>query len=224
MYKLILSDYRSHFKSCLKALWNDGGFFAIFFMTILSLPEEDERAMYYLCLSVPCIIAYMLSRMYGGCLNKTFFLCPMDAKGRKQYAIESFRLRIIIPTVLFLIGNILLLILKEFDISMFIIRLIVFGCTAVSVNIYCQSKYFPNKNIEVSPFIGNYDTINIWSNIVNLFIVIILLSIEEYYTVFEMRMGSLVIVGIVLLWQIILTAIKVKRFYWQSIVVMEFYK
>ena len=70
----------------------------------------------------------------------------MDAKGRKQYAIESFRLRIIIPTVLFLIGNILLLILKEFDISMFIIRLIAFGCTAVSVNIYCQSKYFPNKN------------------------------------------------------------------------------
>ena len=175
MYRMILGDYRSHFKSAFKTLWNDGGVCAIYFMIFLSLPEEDERAMYYLCLSVPCIITYILSRMYGGCLSKTFFLCPMDAKGRRKYAIESFRLRIIISTVIFLVGNILLLIFRELDIGIFFIRFLAFECTAVSVNIYCKPKSFIGKNTKVTPFIGNYDTVNIWSNLVNVFIIIILL-------------------------------------------------
>ena len=224
MYRLILGDYRSHFKSTLKTLWNDGGVFAIFFITMLSLPDQDDRVLYYLSLSVPCVVAYFFSRMYGGCLSKTFFLCPMDAKGRRQYAKKSYRLRIIIPTVIFLIGNILLMVFKEFDITVFLIRLLAFGCTAVSINIYCPPKSFPNKNTEISPFIGNYDTVNIWSNLMNLFIIIVLVSTEEYYSVFEMRKGTIVIIGIVLGWQLILTVIKVKNFYWQSIVVMEFYK
>ena len=224
MYKLILNDYRSHFKNTLKALWNDGGVYAILCMTIFSLPEEDDRAMCCLCLSVPCIVAYILSRMYGGCLSKTFFLCPMDAKGRRQYAKESYRLRIIIPTVIFFIGNILLLIFNEFDITMFLIRLFAFGCTAVSINIYCSSKVFTNKNTEISPFIGNYDMVNIWSNLMNLLSIIALVSMDGYYSVFEMRKGTIVLIGLILAWQFILTVIKVKNFYWQSIVVMELYK
>ena len=222
MYRIILGDFRSHFKSSLKSLWNDGGMFAVIYMVIFSLPDEESRALYYLGLSLPCVMAYILSRMYGGYLSKTFFLCPMDAKGRKQYARESYRLRVLIPTALFLMINILLLILGEFDISIFVVRFLAFGCTAVSENIYVQPKYL--KDNTVTPFIGNYETVNVWSKLVNILNIIILLAMDGHYTITQMGEWSLAIVVGLLAWQLILTIIKFKRFYWQSIVVMEFYK
>ena len=224
MYRMILGDFRSHFKSSLKALWNDGGMFFVIYMVVFAIPNDVSKAIHYLGLSLPCVITYMLSRMYGGCLNKTFFLCPMDAKGRKQYAKESYRLRLLIPTFLFLLINVLLLILGEFDISIFAVRFLVFGCTAISENIYVQPKHLKDSGKTVTPFIGNYETVNVWSKLVNIIMIIIALTMDGDYSITQMGEWSLAIVVGLLAWQLILTIIKFKRFYWQSIVVMEFYK
>lgn len=222
MYKMILNDYRSHFKSSLKKMWNNSGIYYVIFMTIFLMPDEDERSLFYLGLYIPCLTVYILSRMYGGYLNKTFFLCPMDAEGRRQYAIESFRLRMIIPTIMFIIGNVLLLIFKEFDLTIFLLRFWTFGCIAVSVNVYCQPKCFANNNEKVSPFIGNYDTVNIWSTLVN--VAAGICCATTCFSVFEMSTEGKVMTSLFLGLQLIVTIIKVKRFYWQSITVMDFYK
>lgn len=224
MYKLILNDYRSNFKNSFKLLWKNGGMFIVMYMVLLSLPDDDSRALHYLGVVLPCVTIYLLSRMYGGYLNKTFFLCPMDAKVRKQYAKESYRIRVLIPTVIFLVINVLLLIFGAFDISIFVVRLLVFGSAAISENIYVQPKYLKEKNKKITPFIGNYETVNILSGLVNILVIIIALAMDEQYTITRMGEWSLIMVVGLLVLQLILTIIKFKRFYWQSIVVMEFYK
>ena len=99
--------------------------------------------------------------------------------------------------------------------------MLVFGCVTVSANIYCQSKKVDNK--EVYSFIGNYMTVNIWSNIYN-FIAVIFMGCIDSYDIKQIDKGSMVMIAVLVISQLIVTIYKVRRFYWQSIVVMEFYK
>ena len=224
MYKLILSDYRSHFKTAMKNVWNTSVFLMFYYCLYLLNAELSLREdLVHLSIGIPCLITYLLARMYGGYLNKTFYLCPMDAKDRREYAIKSFKLRVFIPLVLFLVGNIVFLILGEYDIVLFFIRLVVFGCTAISANIYCQPKHLPDLNTSVSPFIGNYSTVDIISNLANIFALIVVTCVTSYSFV-EIETASKVVFLLILAGQVCVTAVKVKRFYWQSITVMEFYK
>lgn len=225
MYKLILQDYRSHWRSSLKRLYNYSTIcFVWLFYAIIGIGSHEDNELSYILLTIPCFLAYMLARMYGGYLNKTFYLCPLDADARRTYAIQSFRLRIIIPSILFIVGNVILLCLGYFAIEIFLIRLIVYGCTAFSVNIYCQPTvtddiYAPNRY----PFIGNFESANTYSNIINILNIIILMSMEEY-SIRELSLWELVLISLLLILQLAATIRKARRFYWQSIVVMEFYK
>ena len=162
--------------------------------------------------------------MYGGCLNKTFFLCPLDAASRRQYAKESFRLRIIIPSVIFLISNAILMLCGHFFIDIFLIRAFIFGCTAISVNIYAKPDFDKSfSDTKVYPFTGNYETINIYSHMINIVLIIIVIYLNEY-TITELAIGEIVLIALCLILQLAITICKVKRFYWQSIILMDFYK
>lgn len=225
MYKLILQDYRSHWRSSLRKLYDNSTIcFVWFFYAIIGIDSYENNKLSYAFLAFPCLITYILGRMYGGYMNKTFFLCPLDANARRQYAIHSFRLRIIIPSILFLIGNIILLFMDIFSMEILLIRLIVYGFTAVSVNIYCQPTATDNiYSTNRYPFVGNFEILNTYSNAINVINIIILIHIEEY-SIVELHPLELALIGIFMTLQLVATISKVKHFYWQSIVLMEFYK
>lgn len=222
MYRTILNDYRSHFKSAMMRVWESAGWILVFlgYLTI-EMIITAERELSFFLIAVPSIVAYMIARMYGGFFNKTFYLCPMDANERRNYAIHSYRLRIIITSTLFLLFNIPPVILGMYSIPVFLCRMLVFGCVTVSANIYCQSKKVDNK--DVYPFVGNYMTVNICSNVYN-FIAVIFMGCIDSYDIKQIDKWSIVMIAILVITQFIVTIYKVKKFYWQSIVVMEFYK
>ena len=172
----------------------------------------------------PSIIAYMMSRMYGGLLNKTFFLCPLDANARREYAIKSFRLRVLIPSVLFMVGNVTAILFGCFTIGVFFVRLFVFGCTAVSVNIYAQPHSNKDRpNTKVYPFAGNFEVVEAYTNMINIILTIIVIAMNEY-SLTMLSTWELIILAIALIIQLAVTLSMVKRFYWQSIVLMDFHK
>lgn len=224
MYKLILQDYRSHFRSSLKRMWNESTlcFFWLFYC-IISTGSHEGYELKYMFITFPCLTAYLLARMYGGYLNKTFFLCPLDAASRRKYAVQSFRLRIIIPTAFFLVSNVILMLLGYFFIDIFLIRLIVFACVAVSVNIYCQPTATENwTDTKRYPFVGNFETLNTYSHIINVAMILLTMHMEEY-CIAELATWEIVIVAICLILQLTVTISKVRHYYWQAIVLMDFY-
>lgn len=225
MYKMILQDYRCHIKSSFLQMYNNSAFFWVAFIyTILGISNNYINFSSYMLMIFPSIIAYMMSRMYGGLLNKTFFLCPLDANARREYAIKSFRLRVLIPSVLFMVGNVTAMLFGYFTIGVFLVRLFVFGCTAVSVNIYAQPHSSKNRpNTKVYPFVGNFETVEAYTNMINIILTIIVIAMNEY-SLTMLSTWELIILAIALIIQLAVTISMVKRFYWQSIVLMEFYK
>ena len=66
-------------------------------------------------------------------------------------------------------------------------------------------------------------TVNICSNVYN-FIAVIFMGCIDSYDIKQIDKWSIVMIAILVITQFIVTIYKVKKFYWQSIVVMEFYK
>lgn len=225
MYRLILQDWRSHIRSSLKRMWDNSGlFFVLIFYCIAGIGGQERNEFSYIFITFPCLIAYMLGRMYSGYLNKTFFLCPLDAASRRKYAVQSFRLRIGIPAILFLAGNVLLMCLGYFFIDIFLIRLFVFVCTAISVNIYCQPTFTKDwTDNRRYPFVGNFETINTYTHIINSIMIAILINVAEH-AISELATWEIVTIAICMILQLMATICKVRRFYWQSIVLMDFYQ
>ena len=222
MYKLILSDYRSHFKSTIKKMWKEISCpLIILIMDMFWICDNWNYG--YLTLGFPCILSYIIAKMYGGRLNKTFFLCPMDAKTRRQYAIENYRLRVIIPTIIFLVLNVIGVVIGSFDIWLFLIRFIIFECIAISSNVYCQSEHVEDMDREISLTMNKYTTVNVWSNLVNALTGIVAICVTSHKFSEIVPASKIVFLGLIAL-QLIITIYKVKRFYWPSIVDMDFYK
>lgn len=225
MYKLILHDYRIHWRSSLRRVYDSSALaYVCLFFTLMSLGLPEYSELPYICLVIPCFLAYILARMYGGHMNKTFFLCPLDINTRRQYAEQSFRLRIFIPSVLFILLNVILMFCGFFSFVILLIRLFAFGCTAISVNIYWQPTppediFAPNQY----PFTGNFEALNTYSHIINIVLITILMHTAEY-SITEFHTWELVIIGILMILQLATTIRKYKRFYQQSIVLMDFYK
>ena len=222
MYKLILNDYRSHFKSTVKKMWKE-----ITSPIIIIVLDLIFLWTYWnfidLTMIIPSGITYILAKMYGGKLNKAFFLCPLDIKTRRQYAIESYRLRVIIPSIIFIVLNIIELAMGRYDIWILLIRLIIFECVAISSNVYCQSEHFEDMDREISFTINKYTTMNVWSNLVNMLAIIEAACITSN-KFFEISTFSKVLLLGTVAWQVAITIYKVKRFYWKSIMDMELYK
>ena len=228
MYRLILQDYRSHWRSSLKRLYDNGSFsvwlLGYFVFSNITAPNEElVEELQFLCLALPCYIAFLLARMYGGYFNKTFFLCPLDSNGRQEYLKQSLRLRIIISTVIFIIMNTILLIANRISFIMFLLSFFVFMCTAISTNIYCQPMA-QEAGVTTTryPLIGDYETINIYSHVFNILNIIILSSFEDTVNI-TLEIWEMAVIGFLFVAQLLICYIKVKRYYWQIIIHGELY-
>lgn len=221
MYRLILNDYRSHWHSGLKKMYNAGVGFTFAWFVVMGIYDSHGRPAFW-GIYIPYMLTLILSRMYGGYLNKTLFLCPFDKNTRQEYAAKSIRLRIIIPTSLFLIINLTLLFCRKMSIIIFLLSLFVFLCMVLYLNMYCQPIIInPDTKETIYPVLGNYSVLNGFSHICSYFNINF---ISELSVSLETPpiIGLIFIVFFVIL-QFILCICMVRKFYKQILRETVFY-
>lgn len=223
MYKTVLRDYVSHISDGVKNIfWTDWGcyFYLIMLAPAWSGSKDDYLMLQIYAMFFPCMIALLLSRMYGGVMSKTFFLCPLSKEQREAYAKAGIHIRVAIPTVLFIIFNTLVLIFYKIPFWMFVVRFAVFLSEATACNIYCQPVYADRvKNERKYALIGNYGMWNVLLQISTVFVTIILCYFE-----YDEGLYELLFTGIIVAVQLFISIKMIKMFYPQVINQSTYYE
>lgn len=223
MYKMVLQDYRLHFKDSLKNLYNSGWYIYIYLIVmgpmVLDAGDSLEAGLKYYFAFIPFMIALMLSRMYSGLMGKTFYLCPLSKEQRKSYFLAGMKLRILFPISLFILLNSILLILKFDSILLFFAKLLVVSCAAVSFNIYCQPVIKSPNSMERSyPLLGNYELYNITSQFIAIFALFLFTEWESFVILGKVVTAVFVAVQLYVCIQLI------RKFYPQIICQTEYFE
>lgn len=223
MYKMVLKDYRLHFKDSLKNLYNSGWYVYIYMAGMLPIITDSSDSIrdllnYYFTF-IPFIIALMLSRMYCGLMGKNFYLCPLSKEQRKSYFIAGMKLRITFPIVLFIILDGILMIIKFESLFLFFAKLFVISCAAVSFNIYCQ-PIVKSDNITQRryPLLGNYELHSVLAQCFSIFNLLVF-SNWDNLDVFSIIVA---VIGISL--QLYICIQLIRKFYPQIICQTEYFE
>lgn len=222
MYSLILHDYIEHFKESFKNM-KDSGFFIYIYASFIPLISERSFSMeifLHFISILPLAFSLLISRMYGGKLSKTLYLCPLSKEQIKDYIKKGIILRIIISITVFLLLNILTVILGYMPIWIFICKLVLMILSSICFNIYCQPNFKTSSALERTyPLKGNYETRNIFSQFSSVFGMFILSACESRESTFVYIM-----LGIILFSQLLLAINIYKNFYHQIINKTVFYE
>ena len=223
MYKTVLRDYVSHVKDGMKNIfWSDWApyFYFMVFAPAWSGGKDGYLVRQLYAMFFPIMIALLLSRMYGGVMSKTFFLCPLSEMQRKMYAKAGIHIRVAIPTVLFIVLNILVLVFYKIPFWMFLVRLGVFLSAAIVCNIYCQPVYADReKNERKYALVGNYWLWNVFLQVFTFVSTVILCSFE-----YNEKLWEFIIVGIFIAAQIFIGIKMIIKFYPQVINQATYYE
>lgn len=163
MLRMVIDDYRSQAKQALKEVCGSGTLLAFLFMMIYPPYVSDYQVdgwLLYFDTFVPMFFGMLLSRMYPNRLSKTLLLCPMTEDEKQVYLVTGFRLRVLLPFLMYLMcSGIFGLMgkLKLLHFGYFAVYLFMF---LISVNIYSQPRT-KSENLSVKFFDlpGNY---NLW--------------------------------------------------------------
>ena len=220
MYSLILKDYRSHLRSSLRWLF-DNDFSTVIIMFFV-LGSDHKRPDAALAITIPYILCMALSRMYGGCMSKTLFLCPLDEQGRMEYMKKSIRLRIIISLLIYFVLNLIVIAFGGFSIKRFLLWLYFMICVSFSFNTYTRPKKVETRYAtdKVYPVKGNYELWNFWTQ----FTATISIIAFAGYKGGELYAFEIVIGCILFVFQGICAIVMVKKFYKQVIEQAAFYE
>lgn len=213
MYKTVLHDYRYHLKEGFDNL--DGTSWFVYIYPIWLLPAlsgmGSRMATVFICALVPLYFSLALSRMYGGQIDKTLFLCPMSREDRRRYVKTGMRIRIGIGVGIFLVLHVILAGLGWISLPMFGAKLVVMVLAAVSFNIYCQpdqkSAYGTKRRYPLS---GNYEIWNILAQGMGIANMMLLSLYEE-----NERLWELILTGAAVLLQLGVCIQIIRKFYRQ---------
>lgn len=224
MYRLILQDYSSHWRSGLKKMLdiNGGSSFLWLSFCLTNISDDYSGRPAFWGISIPFLVTYYLSRMYGGYLNKTLFLCPLDKNTRQEYTAKSIRLRIIIPTALFLVINLTTLALGKISIIIFLLSLFIFSCMVMYLNMYCQPIIInPDTKEKCYPVLGNFQVLNGASHVCSYFNICFISSLSV--TQKMPNIWIIIIFGFFVMLQFTLCIDMIRKFYKQILRETAFY-
>ena len=221
MYKTVLKDHFYNFKGAIRNLSFQDYFIYLYILIILPLGTNmrlgDLEIISCFC---SVIFALFLSRMYGGQMSKTFFLCPLSAKQRQEYMIAGIHLRIAFPILFFTIMHAILFISQNVSTLVFFARFIVIVCACISFNIYCQPTYHhANLSERKYPLKGNYEFWNSLSQTLYVLTIFILCALEG-----NEKLWELIIIAILVIISVLTCFKMVKTFYPQLINHVTFYE
>ena len=213
MYRAVLHDYRYHIKEGLRGLDPGAGAIYIYTMVYGCLMHDFERLIAHETAMLPLVFGLLLSRMYGGMMSQTFFLCPLSAEDRKNYMRTGIRLRFMMAMGLFLLLNLPLVFGGLLSFPMFAAKLMSMTAAALSFNIYCQPRVINGRTAKkVYPFAGNYEFYNITAQVLGICNMLLLSFWEENEHLWE-----LILVTVLIFAQIYVAVRMVKKFYAQII-------
>lgn len=160
MYSMILQDFRSHFRSSLRWVYDTD--FSVCFIILIYCAEGMRKPDSYLGVTIPYIISLMLSRMYGGCMSKTFYLCPNDDKYRREYITKSIYLRILISLLIYVLVNVMLMLLGRITWVEFLVWMYFIICVSIAFNTFTRPKRVKTtySTKKVYPVKGEYELWN----------------------------------------------------------------
>lgn len=222
MYKTILHDYFYHYKTGFKNILLGGNWYFYFYALIMvPMLNHDTMLEYqYIAGILPMLLSLLLSRMYGGQMSKTFFLCPLSKEQRTQYVREGIFLRIGLSVMVFLVLNLILLSLEQLSWFMFLAELYIMLLYAISVNIYCQPAAINKRtNQKYYPLLGNYELWNIFAQISGIINLLLLSTYEGTEVAWEYILATLLF-----LLQLVFTIVIIKKFYRQIIRQVTYYE
>jgi len=213
MYKMVLNDYRLHFKTGMKIAANTGWFIYIytFGFTPGIMDMNNLEVLTHLFGFLPLMLGLLLSRMYGGLMSKTFYLCPLSQKQREEYIRVGIRVRIAIPLILFLLLNGVITLIGIMTPFIFFVKLFIMICAVISFNIYCQPvKKSANATDRIYPLLGHYEFYNVSAQLLSIFNMVLFNKWEGNET-----LGIKIFCGILLLLQLLVCYQIKKQFYHQ---------
>lgn len=226
MYKTVLRDYLYHIKDGLKNIdWTGSGWFipVWIFIYIPQLSKMiDSTMLNVFSFLIPYVLGLMLSRMYGGVMPKTFFLCPFSAMQRQQYTKTGIQIRVAIPAAFFVVFNILLMVFDKMPFAMFCVRFVVFLSAATACNIYCQPVRRNTRDTDYNrkfDLVGNYGLWDVMLQVLTFAVTMILCCFEYDESTWELIFTGLLIVA-----QLFVSMGMIKKFYPQVIDRATFYE
>lgn len=192
-------------------------------MTFVPLISEQNFSLeffFHVTSMLPLLFSVLISRMYGGKLSKTLYLCPLSKEQVREYMKKGMILRIVISVVIFLLFNMASLILGYMPLWIFLTKLFLMTCSAICFNIYCQPDNKTSSAMERTyPLIGNYEVRNVFAQVFAAIGMLILSLVEGNEQTWEY-----VLIAIIPILQLFLCINVYKRFYHQIINLAEFYE
>lgn len=221
MYKLILHDYVQHFKESFKKTncipWLID-FYWIFPCCFFFQASINKWLIYFLSI-IPFTFSILLSRMYGGKMSKTFYLCPLSKEQRKNYIKSGIKLRVILSATLYILLNFIPMILGMILLWVFVAQLLLLIFSAACYNMYCQPTIKTIYAMQRKyPLKGNYEIRNFFAIITGGIGTVILIFTEGNEHGFE-----LIVVFAPVLIQLFLCIDIYRKFYNQILDQSEFY-
>lgn len=222
MYKMILQDYLHNIKGSLKntdvASWLFYFYPTFCLLSIGDMTTKDEIC--FILFILPFVFSLMLSRMYGGRMSKTFYLCPLSGSQRTEYIKKGIRLRILCSICLFLLLNGMLFAMRWLSPNLFFLKLFSMTCASISHNMYCQPIVSsPEALKRVYPLIGNYELFNIPAQVFGILSILLLSLLDGKESLWEF-----ILIGLCLLLQLIFCIQMVRKFYRQILKQSAFYE
>lgn len=222
MYNLILHDYIEHFKECFKRIIDTRliGYIYLIFIPVFYDKGFNLFVFLHITSIIPLTLSIVISRMYGGKFSKTLYLCPLSKEQIKDYMKKGINLRIIISITIFVLFNIWTIVLGYMPLWIFICKLILMLFSSICFNIYFQPNFNTSSALERTyPLKGNYETRNIFAQILAIFGMFFLTYCEPKESIFVYTL-----IGIILFLQLLLAINIYKNFYHQIINTAIFYE
>lgn len=139
MYKMVLNDYRYHWKACLT---NIRGEFPLIFVIMGLWSQDIQVRLLGICI---CLII-ISSRMYGGMGEKTFYLLPLNKKERQSYGKTGYNIRVVAGMLFDIVFHIVLLLKGEHQITSYIFTFVAIIIATFYLNIYTRPIKDKNEN------------------------------------------------------------------------------
>lgn len=140
MLRMILDDYKRQGKEQLKRayaslflvfLW----LFCFFPMTTFKFDSAKDAGIYYL-FTMPMFLAFFLSLSYPNRMSTTLLLCPLTREEKLHYIQTAYRLRVVLPLLLYLIASMPLLAWGWLELPHFTGMLLCLFSYVVTANLY----------------------------------------------------------------------------------------
>lgn len=182
MLYMVLDDFRRNFKYGVKRMFERFENWYLFFCMLIFPPilfhTSIHKCFIYYFSFIPMLGALLLSRMYGGWMEKTLFLCPLGKKDREKYYLISWGIRTASAVFLFLLLNGILFIAGWLHPLAFILMFILMAFYSAAVNLYCGGAKRENGMLEQKRVLPeNYETWNVVGQILGLGAMVVLVVV-----------------------------------------------